>query len=110
MTQINRYLSVWNVPYGVQLHQTDAYGHVNSITILNPEECQALGELLLLSGTPAVTEQPAVAAAVSTDWSNLTKAEIVSVVEELYDVTLDRDVSKATLVGIATKLEQESSK
>jgi hypothetical protein len=107
MTQINRYLSVWTVPYGVQLHQTDAYGHVNGITILNQEECQILGDLLQAAGSPTA-EEPNVAA--GTDWSELTKAEIVSVVEELYDVTLDRDVPKATLVGIATKLEQESSK
>jgi hypothetical protein len=115
MTQINRQLSLWQGPNDVQLHLTDAYGHINGVVTLSLAECQHLSEALdALSPSEVIDVEDVVvedeAPEAATSWNSLTKAEIVEVVEELYGVTLERDVPKATLVSIATKLEQESSK
>lgn len=46
MIPINRYLATLDSPVGFQLLLTDAYGHVNSSTLLSPEDIQKLIEVL----------------------------------------------------------------
>lgn len=139
MTQINPHLSVFQGPTGVQLHLTDAYGHVNGVVLLSEDECQALSQTLVAAAKPiVVVDVPAVvveqeeeeeevveeaapeAAAepapevveelpVDTDWSAMTKAEIVAEVEERFEAHLDVDARKAVLVAAAVDLETEAN-
>jgi hypothetical protein len=62
MTQITPHLTVFQGPLGdVQLHLTDAYGHVNGIVSLNEDECQALSQVLVAATKPiVVVDIPAV--------------------------------------------------
>jgi hypothetical protein len=118
MTQITPHLTVFQGPLGdVQLHLTDAYGHVNGIVPLNEDECRALSQVLVVATKPiVVVDIPAVVveeedaevaeeSPVDTDWSAMTKAEIVAEVEERFSAHLDVDARKAVLVAAAVDLE-----
>ena len=118
MTQITPHLTVFQGPLGdVQLHLTDAYGHVNGIVSLNEDECRALSQVLVVATKPiVVVDIPAVVveeedaevaeeSPVDTDWSAMTKAEIVAEVEERFSAHLDVDARKAVLVAAAVDLE-----
>ena len=118
MTQITLQLTVSQGPLGdVQLHLTDAYGHVNGIVPLNEDECRALSQVLVVATKPiVVVDIPAVVveeedaevteeSPVDTDWSAMTKAEIVAEVEERFSAHLDVDARKAVLVAAAVDLE-----
>jgi hypothetical protein len=118
MTQITLQLTVSQGPLGdVQLHLTDAYGHVNCIVPLNEDECRALSQALVVATKPiVVVDIPAVVveeedvevteeSPVDTDWSAMTKAEIVAEVEERFSAHLDVDARKAVLVAAAVDLE-----
>jgi hypothetical protein len=117
MTQINRQLSLWQGPNDVQLRLTDPYGHINSVVSLTMTECQQLGKALVALQPIEVIDVEAVvvedeesepeveAEAVDTDWAAMTRAEIVAEVEKRFDVHLDRDASKSTLIAAASDLE-----
>jgi hypothetical protein len=118
MTQITPHLTVFQGPLGdVHLHLTDAYGHVNGIVPLNEDECRALSQVLVVAIKPiVVVDIPAVVveeedaevteeSPVDTDWSAMTKAEIVAEVEERFAAHLDVDARKAVLVAAAVDLE-----
>lgn len=137
MTQITPHLSVFQGPTGVQLHLTDAYGHVNGVVLLSEDECRALSQTLVVAAKPIVVVDvqavvveeeeeevveeaaPEVAAEpapevieefpVDTDWSAMTKAEIVAEVEERFEAHLDVDARKAVLVAAAVDLETEAN-
>ena len=128
MTQINPHLSVFQGPTGVQLHLTDAYGHVNGVVLLSEDECRALSQTLVSAAKPIVVvdvpavvveedaevaEEPAPEVVeelpVDTDWSAMTKAEIVAEVEERFEAHLDVDARKAVLVAAAVDLETEAN-
>jgi hypothetical protein len=130
MTQITPHLTVFQGLLGdVQLHLTDAYGNVNGIVPLNEDECRALSQVLVAATKPIVvvdipavvveeedaevTEEAAPEVAeespVDTDWSAMTKAEIVAKVEERFAAHLDVDARKAVLVAAAVDLETEAN-
>ena len=125
MTQITPHLTVFQGLLGdVYLHLTDAYGHVNGIVSLNEDECRALSQALAAATKPIVrvdipavvveeedvevTEEAAPEVAeespVDTDWSAMTKAEIVAKAEERFGVHLDANARKAVLVAAAVDL------
>jgi hypothetical protein len=109
MTQITPHLTVFQGLLGdVQLHLTDAYGNVNGIVPLNGDECRALSQVLVAATKPiVVVDIPAVV--VDTNWSAMTKAEIVAEVEERFAVHLDVDAHKAVLVAAAIDVEMEAN-
>jgi hypothetical protein len=127
MTQITPHLAVFQGPTGVQLHLTDAYGHVNGVVLLSEDECRALSQVLVSAAQPiVVVDVPAVVVEeeevaeepapevieelpVDTDWSAMTKAEIVAEVEERFEAHLDVDARKAVLVAAAVDLETEAN-
>lgn len=106
MTQINPHLSVFQGPTGVQLHLTDAYGHVNGVVLLTEYECQALSQVL--ASLQPITIINVDAEKVETDWDALTKAEIVAEVEERFGAHLDVDARKTALVAAAEDLESQA--
>ena len=112
MTQINPYLCLHQAPDGVQLHLTDAYGHVNGVVVLSVAEAHHLGELL---NTVRPIEVIDVEATVvedeesepDTDWAALTRAEIRSEVKARYNVLLDESLKRDALIAKAVQLEAE---
>jgi hypothetical protein len=84
---------------------------------LNEDECRALSQALVAATKPiVVVDIPAVVveeedaevteeSPVDTDWSAMTKAEIVAEVEERFSAHLDVDARKAVLVAAAVDLE-----
>ena len=129
MTQITPHLAVFQGPTGVQLHLTDAYGHVNGVVLLSEDECRALSQVLVSvepivvvdvqaetvesepesKPEPEVTEEEAPEALegayVDTDWASMTKAEIVTAVQVRYGQELDASDKKDVLIGQAVELE-----
>jgi len=107
MPRINAQLSV--EPTGgdlVTLMITDAYGHINGRIELNPTETGAL-ITHLQSFLPIDVEAVVVEDEPGVDWEALTKAEIIDKVNELYDILLDADDTKAKLVAQAKDLEAQ---
>ena len=127
MTQITPHLAVFQGPTGVQLHLTDAYGHVNGVVLLSEDECRALSQVLVSvepivvvdvqaetvesepEPEPEVTEEEAPEALegdyVDTDWASMTKAEIVTAVQVRYGQELDASDKKDVLIAQAVELE-----
>ena len=129
MTQITPHLAVFQGPTGVQLHLTDAYGHVNGVVLLSEDECRALSQVLVSvkpivvvdvqaetvesepepEPEPEVTEEEAPEALegayVDTDWASMTKAEIVTAVQVRYGQELDASDRKDVLIAQAVELE-----
>jgi hypothetical protein len=109
MPQITPFLAVEPFENGLTgLLITDAYGHINGRIDLTPEQARALSDRLQTLA-PIEVEAVVVESEVETgvDWEALTKAEIIDKVNELYDILLDADDTKAKLVAQAKDLEAQ---
>jgi hypothetical protein len=113
MPQITPYLAVEAFDRDqVALLITDAYGHINGRVDLDNAQREDLANRLLAFGPidveaveAAITEEPLE----PTDWSQLTKAEIVTEVYERYGVQLDDDLLKSELVAAASEIEEHQA-
>jgi len=112
MSLINTYLSVGSSGLNLTtLLITDAYGHVNGRVDLDPTETVNLAEALLQMRPVEVTavEVPEQEPEPATDWTALTKAEIIELVLVTYGVELDPDDLKADLIAQAQDLESQAA-
>jgi hypothetical protein len=90
----------------VTLMITDAYGHINGRIDLNPDECRRLSDHLQTL-IPIDVEAVVVEDEPGVDWAAMTKAQIIDKANELYDILLDADDTKAKLVEQAKDLEAQ---